>query len=92
MTPFDPQDPSTWAAHLRHLEERTPPQPGAPLETYQDWNLGIGPLVTDDTRKIEHAIAQAQLRYIDIPFHITCKEDAQTYRKEWATRLKELGE
>lgn len=63
MTPFDPQDPATWPTHLQQLEERRPPRPGAPLEAYQEWNLGIGPLVTDDTRKIEHAITQAQLRY-----------------------------
>lgn len=62
MSTFNSHDPSTWQEHIEWLQSRAKPQSGAPLDAYVEWNLGIGPLVTDDTLEVENAIVQAQQR------------------------------
>ncbi|MFX4286698.1 hypothetical protein ACQBJO_00835 [Janibacter sp. G349] len=62
MSTFNADDPSTWPAHIEWLQHRTKPHAGEPLETFVAWNLGIGPLVTDDTIDVENAIVRAQHR------------------------------
>lgn len=62
MTPFHPQDPDTWAEHVRHLHDRVAPTSDDHIDDFVDWNLNIGPLTTDDTLKVRHAVAQAQHR------------------------------
>ncbi|MET4079539.1 hypothetical protein [Janibacter sp. UYMM211] len=67
MTAFHPQDPDTWAEHALHLRSRVAPTPGDPVDSFVDWNLNIGPLTTDDTHKVAHAVAQAQHRNLRAP-------------------------
>lgn len=62
MSSFHADDPSTWPAHIEWLKGRPRPHAEASLEAFVEWNLGIGPLITDDTIDVENAIVRAQRR------------------------------
>lgn len=62
MSSFVASDPATWMDYLSAFDHKTPPAAGDPVQAYEDWNLGIGHVVTDDTLKVRAAITQTQRR------------------------------